>query len=178
MEDGRRFSAHMQKVLNGAKEEVQQLQDRSMGSEHLLLAMLRLPGCTAVEIMGNFDVSTMRTKELLMQKIWTVERTENLQKNSTLLPSAHLDISPDAHAVVLLAAAEAHVMGQSCIGTEHLLLGFLRESEGLAGKVLRELGLELEACRAEVMDDFMRHETDDDGEDEEETLQFHRGKND
>ncbi|MDR2668080.1 MAG: ATP-dependent Clp protease ATP-binding subunit, partial [Puniceicoccales bacterium] len=163
-----RFSPRVQKVLNGAREEAARLQHGVVRSEHLLLAMLKLPESTAIDILGAFGISADHVREAVLKQIWG-SRDKNIELQCDIHGAAAMEIAPDARAVVLLAAAESHAFGHEFIGTEHLLLGFLRESEGMAGKVLRELGLEAAACREEIPELL--------GEDEEEanTTSYFKG---
>ncbi|MDR0678839.1 MAG: ATP-dependent Clp protease ATP-binding subunit [Puniceicoccales bacterium] len=153
MEEMHRFTPRVQHVLNGAREEANQLGHGEVRSEHLLLALLKISDCTAIELLRSFGLEVERVREVVLRHLWSNETGQDrpwLGTNIEASGSGPTEIAPDARAVVLLAAVEAHALGHEYIGTEHLLLGFLRESEGVAGKVLRELGLEMTACREEI----------------------------
>ena len=137
--------------MNGAREEAARMQNGVVRSEHLLLALLKLPESTALDILGAFGIGADQVREALVKQIWNGRvRQGDTTSAEHVAGSTAMEIAPDARAVVLLAAAESNAFGHELIGTEHLLLGFLRESEGTAGKVLRELGLEASACREEI----------------------------
>ncbi|MDR1435871.1 MAG: ATP-dependent Clp protease ATP-binding subunit [Puniceicoccales bacterium] len=163
MEAMHRFSPRVQKVLNGAREEAIRMQHGIVRSEHLLLALLKLPESTALDILGAFGVGADQVREALLKQIWGGRGRHGVELSTDGGGGnqSAMEIAPDARAVVLLAAAESHAFGHEFIGTEHLLVGFLRESEGVAGKVLRGLGLEASACREEIPE--LVGDDDDDG---------------
>ncbi|MDR2664155.1 MAG: ATP-dependent Clp protease ATP-binding subunit [Puniceicoccales bacterium] len=153
MEEMHRFTPRVQRVLNGAREEAHQLGHKEVRSEHLLLAILKILDCTAIELLQSFGLGAEQVREAVLRHLWSSEAGQSRPWHGTdgeVNGGGPTEIAPDARAVVLLAAVEAHALGHEFIGTEHLLLGFLRESDGIAGKVLRELGLETAACREEV----------------------------
>ncbi|MDR0340601.1 MAG: ATP-dependent Clp protease ATP-binding subunit [Puniceicoccales bacterium] len=167
MEEMHRFTPRVQRVLNGAREEASQLGRGEVRSEHLLLALLKISDCTAVELLRSFGLEVERVREAVLRHLWSNGTGQDRPLLGTSVETngrGPTEIAPDARAVVLLAAVEAHALGHEYIGTEHLLLGFLRESEGVAGKVLRELGLEMTACREEIDELSSNDGEEEDGE--------------
>ncbi|MDR3117292.1 MAG: ATP-dependent Clp protease ATP-binding subunit [Puniceicoccales bacterium] len=153
MGEAYQFSRRAQQVFGGAMEEAGRMGRRVVATEHLLLALMRIGESTAAEIVTSFGVDFSQIRQSLFQHIW-------IQDSLASQPAAAegegegedgMAIGVDARATILLAAAEAHSMGHGRIGTEHVLLGLVREANGLAGKVLRELGLEAAACREEIL---------------------------
>jgi ATP-dependent Clp protease ATP-binding subunit ClpC len=131
-------------------EEASRMGRRVVSSEHLLLSLLRLEGSTAAKILAAFDLNFAQIRETIFQYIWVRDAVPVNGQEAGEGDAAAMDVGLDMRATILLAAAEAHGMGHERIGTEHLLLGLVRESDGLAGKVLRELGLDVADCREEL----------------------------
>jgi ATP-dependent Clp protease ATP-binding subunit ClpC len=167
MEGKNRFTPRMQRVLDGARREALRLQDNVVASEHLLLALLRLSESTAAEALEAFGIGPAQVRDVLLQRMWT--SGGHSSGAIEMPPDGPTNVAPDAQTAVMLASAESSAMGHEYIGTEHLLLGFLREMEGLAGKVLRSMGLEADACRAEMLEMFSQDgdgDSEDDGEEQ------------
>src|SRR5437879_3345884 len=135
-----RFTQRARRVLSLAQEEAERLQHSYIGTEHLLLGLMREEGGVAGRVLRDLGLDPRRVEEL-------VERmTRAGQRTST----ARLDLSPGTKKVLELAVDEARRMGHHYIGTEHLLLGLVREGEGIAAGVLESLGVSLDKVRAEV----------------------------
>lgn len=135
-----RFTENARKAVFYAQEEAQRLGEGYVSTEHLLLGLLRLPECSAVKVLVGLgvdpDVVRQRTVELCAQ---------NHHK-----PDHDMTLTPRAKRVIDLAYDEARHFDHNYIGTEHLLLGLIREGDGLAGRVLTGMKVELEAVRAQL----------------------------
>jgi ATP-dependent Clp protease ATP-binding subunit ClpC len=136
-----RFTKRARRVLSLAQEEAQRLNHNYIGTEHLLLGLIREENSVAVKVLRELGVRPQRVKDM-------VERTVG-QGQRTML-STKLTLTPRTKRVIELAVDEARRMGHHYIGTEHLLLGLVREGEGVAVNVLRSMGVNLEKVRAQT----------------------------
>ena len=139
-----RFTDRARKVIMYGKQEAQRLGQSSLGTEHVLLGLVKEGTGVAANVLKSLGVDLKRIRA-------EVERT--VQSD----PAAHAQkmageprYTPRAKRVLELSLDEARSLGQNYIGTEHLLLGLLREGQGVAAQVLRNLGLKLETVREEV----------------------------
>ena len=133
-----KFTERGRKVVIFAKEEAERRQNDYLGTEHLLLALLREEEALPVVILKKMGISL---DELRME----IER--NLPIGSTILTFGDVPFTPRAKKVLELAVEEARLLGHTYIGSEHILLGLVREDEGIAGKILRTLGANLLGAR-------------------------------
>jgi len=133
-----RFTEKGRKVIIYAREEAERRQNDYLGTEHLLLALLREEESLPVAIVKKMGLSL---DEIRME----VER--NLPMGSNILTFGEIPFTPRAKKVLELAVEEARLLGHSYIGSEHLLLGIIREDDGIAGKILRSLGANLLGAR-------------------------------
>jgi ATP-dependent Clp protease ATP-binding subunit ClpC len=133
-----KFTERGRRVIIYAKEEAEKRQNDYLGTEHLLLAILREEDSLPVLIMKKMGVSV---DELRLE----IER--NLPTGSNVLTFGDIPFTPRAKKVLELAVEEARLLGHSYIGSEHLLIGIIREDEGIAGKILRSLGANLLSSR-------------------------------
>ncbi len=133
-----KFTERGRKVIIFAKEEAEKRQNDYLGTEHLLLAILREDDGLPVAILKKMGLTV---EELRME----VER--NLPAGMNLLTFGDIPFTPRAKKVLELAVEEARLLGHNYIGSEHLLLGLIREDEGIAGKILRNLGANLLGAR-------------------------------
>lgn len=131
-----RFSDHAKQVLSMAQEEAQQARHAYIGTEHLLLALLREQDGLAARVLAGFGVEIGAVREALGGGEPGPQRLT--------VPTARVK------RVIELAFEEARRMRQSRVGTEHILFGLLTDGDDLAVKVLRDMGVTLEAARAEV----------------------------
>ncbi len=137
-----RFTERARKVILLAKEEAKRFNHDYIGTEHILLGLVREGEGVAAAVLANFG--------LIPDKI-RLEVEKLVQPGPTTVVSGDLPFTPKAKKVIELAMDEARALGHNYIGTEHLLLGLIREGEGVASQVLMNLGLELEKVREEVM---------------------------
>jgi len=139
--DGRRrfdrFDKHARQVMALAQEEAQRFQHSYIGTEHLLLGLLRLKESTAGQLLREMGIELERVRS----------EVESILGRSERIVLGEVGLTPRARKVIELAVEEAHRLGHSSIGTEHLLLGLVREGEGIAADVLKSMGLELEQVR-------------------------------
>jgi ATP-dependent Clp protease ATP-binding subunit ClpC len=137
-----RFTERARKVILLAKEEAKRFNHDYIGTEHILLGLVREGEGVAAAVLANFGLSPDKIK---------VEVEKLVQPGPATVISGDLPFTPKAKKVIELAMDEARSLGHNYIGTEHLLLGLIREGEGVASQVLMNMGLELEKVREEVM---------------------------
>ncbi|MDD5083010.1 MAG: ATP-dependent Clp protease ATP-binding subunit [Dehalococcoidales bacterium] len=136
-----KFSERARRVLTLAQEEARQLNHSYIGTEHILLGLVREEEGVACRVLVNLGVSLSKVRS-------AVEFIIGHGEKST---SGEIGLTPRAKRVIELAIDEARNLGHSYIGTEHLLLGLLREGEGVAAGVLDSLGVTLERSRTEIV---------------------------
>jgi ATP-dependent Clp protease ATP-binding subunit ClpC len=135
-----RFTQRARRVLSLAQEEAERLQHGQIGTEHLLLGLMREEGGVAGRVLRDLGLEQRRVEELVNRLTDSDNRTE----------MSNLDLSPGTKKVLELAVDEARRMGHHYIGTEHLLLGLVRQQEGVAIDVLRRLGVSPEEVRRQT----------------------------
>ena len=133
-----KFTERGRKVIIYAKEEAEKRQNDYLGTEHLLLAILREEDGLPVAILKRMGITR---EEIRME----VER--NLPQGTDLMTFEDIPFTPRAKKVLELAVEEARLLGHNYIGSEHILLGLTREEEGIGGKILRNLGANLLGAR-------------------------------
>jgi ATP-dependent Clp protease ATP-binding subunit ClpC len=135
-----KFSERARRVLTLAQEEAQRFNHVNIGPEHVLLGIVGEPDGVAAKVLVNMGVSLNKVRSAVEFIIGHGEATTR----------GEVGLSPGAKRVIELAIDEARYIGHNYIGTEHLLLGLLREGEGIAARVLDSLGVTLEKVRAEI----------------------------
>jgi ATP-dependent Clp protease ATP-binding subunit ClpC len=141
--NGYNFTERVRKVLTMAREEAARLHHEYVGTEHILLGLIREGEGVAATVLQNLNVEL----EEIQQKIEeTVKKGKAGQASGPDLP-----YTSRAKKVLELAMSEARELNHSYVGTEHLLLGLLREEKGIAAQVLTDAGVNLEAARAETL---------------------------
>ncbi|SHF46893.1 ATP-dependent Clp protease ATP-binding subunit ClpC [Caldanaerobius fijiensis DSM 17918] len=135
-----RFTERAQKVLYLAQEEARALNHNYVGTEHLLLGLIKEGEGIAAQALKNQGVKL----ETIRQKV------ESLIGRGAM-PTEVVGYTPRAKRVLELSFAEARRLGVNYIGTEHILLGLIREGDGVAARVLSELGVDLNKTRDEIM---------------------------
>ncbi len=141
--NGYNFTERVRKVLAMAREEAARLHHEYVGTEHILLGLIREGEGVAAAVLQNLSVDL----EEIQQKIEdTVKKGKAAQATGPDLP-----YTSRAKKVLELAMGEARELNHSYVGTEHLLLGLLREEKGIAAQVLTDAGVHLEAARAETL---------------------------
>jgi len=141
--NGYNFTERVRKVLAMAREEAARLHHEYVGTEHILLVLIREGEGVAATVLQNLSVEL----DDIQQKIEeTVKKGKAGQTTGPDLP-----YTSRAKKVLELAMAEARDLNHSYVGTEHLLLGLLREEKGIAAQVLTDAGVNLDAARAETL---------------------------
>ena len=135
-----RFTERARKVVFYAQEEAGKLGENYVSTEHLLLGLVRENDSVACRILDQLGVSLGHIRSEIERQV--------ARGDGRL--GQDMQLTPRAKRVIDLAYDEARALNNNYIGTEHLLLGMLREGEGLAGRVLAKLGVELEQTRREV----------------------------
>lgn len=136
-----RFNERARRVIVLAQEEARNLGQNHIGTEHLLLGLIREEEGTAAQVLKSLEIDLEEVRNKIKEIIGI----------SQVSPSAHIPFTPRAKKVLELALREALQLGHNYIGTEHMLLGLIREGEGMAARVLEELGAEPNAVRNQVM---------------------------
>lgn len=136
-----RFTQRARRVLSLAQEEAERLNHSYIGSEHVLIGLLREDGGVAGRVLRELGLDAARVQAM-------VERLAG--GPGTRTPFTKTELSPSTKRVLELAVEEARRMGQHYISTEHLLLGMARQNEGLAIDVLRKFGISAEQIRRQT----------------------------
>src|SRR5256886_2534794 len=141
--NGYNFTDRVRKVLQMAREEAARLHHEYVGTEHILLGLIREGEGVAAAVLTNLNVDL----EDIQQKI-----EETVKKGKAAAAAGpDLPYTSRAKKVLELAMSEARELNHSYVGTEHLLLGLLREEKGIAAQVLTDAGVNLEQARAETL---------------------------
>src|SRR4030081_1096723 len=141
--NGYNFTDRVRKVLQMAREEAARLHHEYVGTEHILLGLIREGEGVPEAVLTNLNVDL----EEIQQKI-----EETGEKGHAAAPAGpDLPYTSRAKKVLELAMSEARELNHSYVGTEHLLLGLLREEKGIAAQVLTDTGVNLAAPRAEPL---------------------------
>ncbi|UNC93385.1 ATP-dependent Clp protease ATP-binding subunit [Candidatus Contubernalis alkaliaceticus] len=136
-----RFTERAQKVLFLAQEEAKRLNHNFVGTEHLLLGLVREGEGIAARALQKLGVDLVKVRQEVERMIGKGDKP--------ILQS--ISYTPRAKKVIELAIEEGRNLGHNYVGTEHLLLGLIREGEGIAAKVLANLGVDLKRARVQVM---------------------------
>jgi ATP-dependent Clp protease ATP-binding subunit ClpC len=133
-----RFTDRGRKIIILAREEAERHQNDYLGTEHLVLAILRESDGIALMIIKKMGLSPEQIR---------LEIERNLPGGGTTVTFGEIPFSPRVKKVIEYGVEEARLLGHNHIGSEHLLLGLLREEEGIGGKVVRSLGANLLTAR-------------------------------
>ena len=133
-----RFTDKGRKIIILAREEAERHQNDYLGTEHLVLAILRESDGIALMILKKMGLSSEQIR---------LEIERNLPGGGTTMTFGEIPFSPRVKKVIEYGVEEARLLGHNHIGSEHLLLGLLREEEGIGGKILRSLGANLLTAR-------------------------------
>jgi hypothetical protein len=136
-----KFTDHARRVLTLSQDEAQRFNHNYIGTEHLLLGLVREEEGTAARVLGNLRID--------LDKVRTA--TEFIIGRGDVQVHGEVGLTPRAKRVIELAIDEARTFGHRYIGTEHLLLGLVREGEGIGAGVLESMGVTLDRTRAEVL---------------------------
>ncbi len=138
-----RFTERARKVIVLAKEEARRFNHDYIGTEHLLLGLIREGEGVAAAVLQKLGLS-LESIRLEVEKL--------VQPGPSTQIQGDVPFTPRSKKALELAAEEARSLGHNYIGTEHLLLGLIREGEGVASQVLLNLGLDLNRVRSEIME--------------------------
>lgn len=136
------FTPRAQQVLQLAKKEAERFHHNYVGTEHILLGLIKLGQGVAVSVLQkmNLDLETVRTA--VEKEVGIGQETKEQQ---------NIPFTPRVKKVLALAGKEAKALSHSYVGTEHILLGLLREGEGVAARVLKSLEVDIERTRNEIL---------------------------
>ena len=137
-----KFTERVRKVIFLAREEASRLQHDSIGTEHLLLGLLREGEGIAATVLSNLGLDLDAIRQSVESMVAHTGGT---------LTIGEIPFTANARRVLELAVDEARQMGHSYVGTEHLLLGLIREGEGVAAKVLMDMGVDRKKVREETL---------------------------
>jgi ATP-dependent Clp protease ATP-binding subunit ClpC len=151
-----RFTDRARKVMQLANQEAQRFNHEYVGTEHLLLGLIKEGSGVAANVLRNLDVDLRKIRN---------EVEKIVQAGPEMVTMGKLPQTPRAKKVIEYAIEEARNLNHNYVGTEHLLLGLLREQEGVAAQVLMNLNLKLEEVREEVLN-LLGHGMDAGGESE------------
>jgi ATP-dependent Clp protease ATP-binding subunit ClpC len=136
-----KFTERARKVLTLAQEEAQRFQHNYIGTEHLLLGLVSEGEGVAAKVLTNLGVQLSDVRRAVEYIIGRGDR----------VAPGDIGLTPRAKKVIELAVDEAKLLKHQYIGTEHLLLGLVREGGGIAAGVLESMGVKLEQVRTETL---------------------------
>jgi ATP-dependent Clp protease ATP-binding subunit ClpA len=136
-----KFTERARQVVVLAQEEARALKHNYIGTEHILLGLLREEEGIAARVLGSFEITVERVRT-------QVRRIVGAGEEAT---SGQIPFTPRAKKVIELALREALSLGHKYIGTEHILLGLLRENEGVAARILLDFNADVARIRDEVI---------------------------
>ncbi len=138
-----RFTDRARKVMGLARQEAQRLNHEYIGTEHILLGLVQEGSGVAANVLKNLDIDLKKIRQ---------EVEKIVKSGPNMVTMGQLPFTPRAKKVLELALEEASNLGHNYIGTEHILLGLIKEQDGKAAKVLQNLAVKLETVREEVLD--------------------------
>ncbi|HMP71655.1 MAG TPA: ATP-dependent Clp protease ATP-binding subunit [Kiritimatiellia bacterium] len=136
------FTPRAQQVLQLARKEADRFNHSYVGTEHLLLGIIALGQGVAVNVLQRMNVNLEAVRLEVEKAVGVGPETKQM---------GNLPFTPRVKKVLALAGSEARALNHAYVGTEHILLGLLREGEGVASRVLRNLQVDLEKTRVEIM---------------------------
>jgi ATP-dependent Clp protease ATP-binding subunit ClpC len=136
-----RFTERARQVVVLAQDEARAFPHAYIGTEHLLLGLIREEEGLAARVLASLDVTVERTREAVLKSVPPVANA----------PTGQVPPTPRAKKVLELALREALSLGHNYIGTEHILLGLVRENTGVASTLLRDFGHDAEKVRNEII---------------------------
>jgi ATP-dependent Clp protease ATP-binding subunit ClpC len=138
-----RFTDRAKKVMNLARQEAQRFNHEYLGTEHILLGLVQEGSGVAANVLKNMSIDLTKIR---------AEVEKIVKTGPSMVTMGQLPFTPRAKKVLELSMEEASNLGHNYIGTEHLLLGLIKENEGIAAQVLMNLGVKLEDVRDEVLE--------------------------
>ncbi|GAB3652186.1 hypothetical protein GCM10027589_09470 [Actinocorallia lasiicapitis] len=143
-----RFTDRARRVVVLAQEEARILNHNYIGTEHLLLGLLHIEDDPVAEILTELGCGLVAARDDI----------ERILGEGADEPSGHIPFTPRAKKVLELSLRESLTMGDSFIGTEHILLGLVKEGEGVANQVFVELGVSTEVLVSRVLERLQHHD--------------------
>src|SRR5512141_503297 len=134
------FTPRAQQVLALARKEADRFNHNFVGTEHLLLGLIKLGQGVAVNVLQKMNLETVRMQ---------VEKEVGTGPDQKMI--GNIPYTPRVKKVLALAAKEAKALNHTYVGTEHILLGLLREGDGVAARVLKNLDVDIEQTRQEIL---------------------------
>jgi ATP-dependent Clp protease ATP-binding subunit ClpC len=145
MEPLNNFTPRAQQVLALSRKEAERFNHNYVGTEHLLLGLINLGQGVAVNVLQKMDLDLQTVRV-------AVEKQVGIGPESK--PLGAIPYTPRVKKVLALSGKEAKLLNHSYVGTEHILLGLLREGEGVAARVLKSLNIDIERCRNEILSEL------------------------
>ena len=139
------FTPRAQQVLALARKEADRFHHNYVGTEHLLLGLINLGQGVAVNVLQKMGLDLDTVRAAVEQQVGTGPEAK---------PAGNVPYTPRVKKVLSLAGKEAKSLNHSYVGTEHILLGLLREGEGVAARVLKSLEVDVERCRSEILSEL------------------------
>jgi ATP-dependent Clp protease ATP-binding subunit ClpC len=153
-----RFTDRAKKVMSFARQEAMKFNHEYIGTEHILLGLVQEGSGVAANVLKNMNIDL----EKIRHEVEKIVKT-----GPSMVTMGQLPFTPRAKKVLELSLEEASQLSHNYIGTEHLLLGLIRENEGIAAQVLMNLGVKLDEVREEVLEFLGASEGSNNGGDEE-----------
>ena len=160
-----RFTDRARKVMQLANQEAQRFNHEYIGTEHILLGLIKEGSGVAANVLKNLGIDLRKIR---------LEVENVVQSGPDMVTMGKLPQTPRAKKVIEYSMEEARNLNHNYVGTEHLLLGLLREHEGVAAQVLMNLGLRLEDVRDEVLA-LLGRDSDSEGDDDDPSRGGRRG---
>jgi ATP-dependent Clp protease ATP-binding subunit ClpC len=139
------FTPRAQQVLALARKEADRFHHNYVGTEHLLLGLINLGQGVAVNVLQKMGLDLDTVRQAVDDQVGLGPEAK---------PSGNVPYTPRVKKVLALAGKEAKSLNHSYVGTEHILLGLLREGEGVAARVLKSLDIDVERCRNEILSEL------------------------
>ena len=149
------FTPRAQQVLALARKEADRFHHNYVGTEHLLLGLINLGQGVAVNVLQKMGLDLDSVRQAVDEQVGLGPEAK---------PSGNVPYTPRVKKVLALAGKEAKGLNHSYVGTEHILLGLLREGEGVAARVLKSLDVDVERCRNEILSELDPNFSSDDEE--------------
>src|SRR5438876_1786465 len=152
------FTTRAQQVLASARKEADRFNDNYVGTEHLVLGLIKLGQVVAVNVLQKMGLGVETVRMEVEKQVGSGPETKMV---------GNVPYTPRVKKVLALAGKEAKALNHSYVGTEHILLGLLREGEGVAARVLKSLEVDIERTRNEILKELDPNFTPPEGEAEE-----------
>lgn len=145
MEPLNNFTPRAQQVLALSRKEAERFNHNYVGTEHLLLGLINLGQGVAVNVLQKMDLDLQTVRVAVEKQVGIGPESKEL---------GAIPYTPRVKKVLALSGKEAKLLNHSYVGTEHILLGLLREGEGVAARVLKSLNIDIERCRNEILSEL------------------------